>query len=166
MAIGTIDRPILRQWAAVSVALILTILCGLCRAGEPNRATGSDSKQEGHKPTLAPEPPDYGFAAASQNLLTPTIELAPPGPDRAARAEESLIRQLTFQRKISFHPEFSPELDRVVQRLPPRQSTLIRAGALYSQDDIPWLSQKDGTHEICVSGAPRGKDYYYVLARV
>jgi hypothetical protein len=165
MVIGTIDRPIIRQWVAFTTGLILTILCGLCRAEEPNHAAPPDSKPKAHAQTSESGPPDYGFAPASQNLLAPTIELATPGPDRAARAEAIFIRQMTFQRKISFHPELSPELDHIVEVLPPRQSTLIRAGALYSQDNVPWIKEKDGTHEICVSGEPHDKDYYYALAR-
>jgi hypothetical protein len=147
-------------------ATILTILCGLCRAAEPKREAPKDSRPDAHTQAVRVGLPDYGFAPASQNLLAPTIELAPPGPDRAARAEAIFDRQMTFQRKISFHPELSPELEKIVQVLPPRQSTLIRAGALYSQGDIPWLKQKDGTHEICVNGEPRDKDYYYALASV
>ncbi len=165
MAIGTIHRPIIRQWVAFIAGTILTILCGLCRAAESHRAVAAQSKPNAHAETVDFGPPDYGFAPASQNLFAPTIELAPPGPDRAARAAAVFIRQMDFQRKISFHPEMSPELDRVVELLPPRQSTLIRAGALYSEDDIPWLEQKDGSHEICVSGEPREKDFYYALTR-
>jgi hypothetical protein len=165
MAIGTIHRPILRQWVAFIAGTILTILGGWCRAEEVHHASPADSKPKGHAETVEFGPPDYGFAPASQNLLAPTIELVPPGPDRAGRAEAVFIRQMTFQRKISFHPELSPELDHIVDVLPPRQSTLIRAGALYSVDDVPWIKQKDGTHEICVKGEPRENDYYYALAR-
>jgi hypothetical protein len=165
MAIGTIDRPIFRHGAVFLTAIILTILCGLCRAAEPEGEAPKHPTPETRPQTIEFGPPDYGFAPASQNLLAPTIELVPPGPNRASRAEAVFIRQMTFQRKISFHPELSPELENIVQVLPPRQSTLIRAGALYTQDTVPWLKQKDGTREICVNGEPREKDYYYALAR-
>ncbi len=50
--------------------------------------------------------------------------------------------------------------------MPPRQSTLIRAAALYSRHDIPWGDLPDGTHQISVAGRPDGDHaYYYSLTR-
>src|SRR5208283_439357 len=73
-------------------------------------------------------------------------------------------RQLDFQRKISFHPKLAPALQDVVDLLPPRQSTMIRAAALYSKPAIPWRAEPDGTHQICVAGRPSDGDYLYTLA--
>ena len=104
-----------------------------------------------------------GFAPASQTLFAPIVELAPPGPARAARAIAIMDRQLAFQRKLSFHPALGPSLQKVVAELPPRNSTLIRAAALYSKPEVPWARKPDGTHQISVEGEPRGADYFYTL---
>jgi hypothetical protein len=165
MASGTIDhqlRPAHRSALAVAIAVlvIITTVTHFCWSEEKNPgAVTSPTAKEAKKPA------DYGFARADQNLFLPIILLAPPGPSRAARALAIFQRQLAFQRKISFHPELSPDLQQVLDLVPPRQSTLIRAVALYSQENIPWISLKDGTHEICVNGGPRTTDYYYALAR-
>ncbi len=42
---------------------------------------------------------------------------------------------------------------------------MIRAAALYSNSEIPWRDQPDGTHQICVAGQPDGADYLYTLVR-
>ncbi|MGA7871247.1 MAG: hypothetical protein WCA22_10140 [Candidatus Binatus sp.] len=110
-------------------------------------------------------PAGEGFAPDSQTLFAPIIYLAPPGPARASRAIAILDRQLDFQRKISFHPKLGPSLQDVVDQLPPRQSTMIRAAALYSKPEIPWHDQPDGTHEICVTGRPDDADYLYTLVK-
>ncbi|MGC2494577.1 MAG: hypothetical protein WA410_17180 [Candidatus Binatus sp.] len=47
--------------------------------------------------------------------------------------------------------------------MPPRQSTMIRAAALYSKAEIPWHDEPDGTHQICVAGRPDDSDYLYTL---
>ena len=104
-----------------------------------------------------------GFATDSETIFSPILELAPPGPERAARAIAIFDRQLVFQRAISFHPELDDALTRLVEKMPPRESTLIRASALYSQADIPWLELKDGAHQISVAGAPHLADYRYKL---
>jgi len=108
--------------------------------------------------------PTSGFAPDDQTLFAPIVDLAPPGPARASRALAILDRQLEFQRKISFHPKLDPALQKVVEILPPRQSTMIRAAALYSQPAIPWRDEPDGTHRICVAGQPSGGDYLYTLS--
>jgi hypothetical protein len=91
------------------------------------------------------------------------VQFAPPGPNRAARAIDAFSRQLAFQRKIAFHPQLSDDLQKVVDELPPRQSTLIRAAALYSRDDIAWSELPDRVRQISVSGQPKGTDYLYSL---
>jgi len=110
-------------------------------------------------------PASAGFAPDGRTLFAPIIYLEPPGPARASRAIAVLDRQLDFQRKISFHPRLAPALQEVLDELPPRQSTMIRAAALYSKPAIPWRDQPDGTHEICVAGRPADSDYLYTLAR-
>jgi hypothetical protein len=117
------------------------------------------------KPAPAPTASSASFAPDGRTLFAPIIYLAPPGPDRAARAIAILDRQLNFQRKISFHPKLSPQLQDVLNFLPPRQSTMIRAAALYSKTEIPWHDQPDGTHEILVAGKPDDTGYLYSLTQ-
>lgn len=111
----------------------------------------------------ARQAPPLGFAASDQTLFAPIVQLAPPGPARAARAVAIFDRQLVFQRKISFHPEIDAALAPVIDEMPPRQSTMIRAAALYARRSIPWDAQPDGTHQISVAGGPRAADYLYQL---
>jgi hypothetical protein len=102
-----------------------------------------------------------GFAPPSQILFAPILALVPAGPNRAARAIEVMDRAIALYRKIAFHPELGAELQAVVDRLPPRQSTLIRAPALYSSDTIPWSQRPPDQRYIAVSGRPRSTDYLY-----
>jgi hypothetical protein len=104
-----------------------------------------------------------GFSAAGQTIFAWVVQFAPPGPNRAARAIDAFSRQLAFQRKIAFHPQIGDELQKVVNEMPPRQSTLIRAAALYSRTDIAWNELPGGVHQISVSGQPKGGDYLYSL---
>jgi hypothetical protein len=106
-----------------------------------------------------------GFAPENRTVFAPIVELAPPGPGRASRAIAIMDRQLAFQRKLSFHPELGPSLQKVVEELPPRNSTLIRAAALYSKPEVPWSRKPDGTHQISVDGEPRGGDFFYTLSK-
>ena len=108
--------------------------------------------------------PTTGFASDDRTLFAPIVDLAPPGPARASRAIEILNRQLDFQRKISFHPTLAPALQDVLDLLPPRQSTMIRAAALYAKPSIPWRDEPDGTHQICVAGRPSDGEYLYALS--
>src|SRR5262249_14312167 len=55
-------------------------------------------------------------------------------------------------------------LQKVVDVMPPRQSTLIRAAALYPRSDIPWTGLPDGSHQISVTGRPFGDSYLYALS--
>jgi hypothetical protein len=115
------------------------------------------------KPPSAPTAANAGFAPDAQTLFAPIVCLAPPGPARASRAIAIFDRQLAFQRKLSFHPKIGPSLQKVIDQLPPRQSTIIRAAALYSKPEIPWHEEPDGTHQICVTGQPDNADYLYSL---
>ncbi|HUY26834.1 MAG TPA: hypothetical protein VMV27_05395 [Candidatus Binataceae bacterium] len=112
--------------------------------------------------TTAPAP---GFAPDGETIFAPILALAPPGPNRAARAIAIFDRQLAFQRAISFHPELDDALTRLVEKLPPRESTLIRASALYSEPDIPWQHLANGTHQVSVAGAPKASNFLYKLTQ-
>ncbi|HYK64473.1 MAG TPA: hypothetical protein VEY94_05980, partial [Patescibacteria group bacterium] len=114
-------------------------------------------------PTSSSKSAKPGFTPDSRTLFAPIVFLAPPGPERAKRAIAILDRQIAFQRRISFHPKLDPSLQHVVDLMPPRQSTMIRAAALYSNSEIPWSDRPDGTHEILVSGRPDDSDYLYAL---
>jgi hypothetical protein len=157
--------------SAARFALVFTIITTIPLAARAVQAAPAHASVATPAPPAAAATPtaaataEPGFAPAAQTLFAPVVMLAPPGPDRAARAIAILDRQLAFQRKISFHPVLGPSLEKVVDQLPPRQSTLIRAAALYSRDDIPWNRLKDGTHLIAVEGRPDGNDFRYSLAK-
>ncbi|WP_425159441.1 hypothetical protein [Candidatus Binatus sp.] len=136
-----------------SAAIIITICAIASYAASPP------------KPAPAPTTSNTGFAPDSRTLFAPILCLAPPGPARASRAIAIFDRQLAFQRKLSFHPKIGPSLQHVIDLLPPRQSTLIRAAALYSNSEVPWHDQADGTHQICVAGQPDSADYLYTLVQ-
>jgi hypothetical protein len=131
---------------------------------QQTRGSSSNLKYPSSNLKYSSRAPASGFAPEDQTLFAPVVELAPPGPARAARAIAIMDRQLAFQRKLSFHPTLGPSLQKVVDELPPRQSTLIRAAALYSKPEVPWSDKPDGTHQISVAGEPRGADYLYTLA--
>jgi hypothetical protein len=143
--------PLLTFSVAALGAIVITIGALASAAGPPK--------------TSPPQTTGVGFTPENRTLFAPVVELAPPGPARAARAIEIMDRQLAFQRKLSFHPEIGPSLQKVVDQLPPRQSTLIRAAALYSKPEVPWSNKPDGTHQISVDGEPRERDYFYNLAK-
>ena len=108
--------------------------------------------------------PPAGFAADDQTLFAPIVQLAPPGPARAARAVAIFDRQLVLQRKILFHPEIDAPLQKVIDQIPSGPSTAIRAATLYTSRTLPWNDQPDGTHQISVVGGPRTTTYLYQLA--
>jgi len=85
-----------------SAAIIITICAN---------ATGAAAAPA--KPAPASAASNSGFAPDSRTLFAPIVNLAPPGPARAARAIAILNRQLEFQRKISFHPKIGPSLQHV-----------------------------------------------------
>ncbi|MGD1028408.1 hypothetical protein [Candidatus Binatus soli] len=159
-------RPPLRAFrpaiaVAASIAVILITICPIATFAASG-ATAAPPRIS--TPAKFPRAPTSGFAPDGQTLFAPIVYLAPPGPARASRAIAILNRQLDFQRKISFHPKLAPALQEVVDLLPPRQSTMIRAAALYSKPAIPWRDEPDGTHQICVTGRPSDDDYLYTLS--
>ena len=105
-------------------------------------------------PTAVPA----GFAPAERTEFAPILKLAAPGPHRAERAMAALDHQLALQR-ASLHPEYSRALDHILDLVPPRNSTLIRAAAIYPRGDIPWTNI-DGAHELCAEGYPDGDKFY------
>jgi len=142
-------------------AAILITICPIATFAASGATAAPPRISTPAKPPLAPTP---GFAPDDRTLFAPIVYLAPPGPARASRAIAILNRQLDFQRKISFHPKLAPALQDVVDLLPPRQSTMIRAAALYSKPAIPWRDEPDGTHQICVAGRPIDAGYLYTLS--
>jgi hypothetical protein len=140
--------------ATSSAAIIITI-----------SAIASYAASSPPKSASAPTAANAGFAPDTRTLFAPIVFFAPPGPARAARAIAIFDRQLAFQRKLSFHPKIGPSLKQVIDQLPPRQSTMIRAAALYSKPEIPWHDKPDGTHQICVTGQPDDADYLYTLVQ-
>jgi hypothetical protein len=99
-----------------------------------------------------------GFAPPDRNELAPILELASPGAHRAERAMAALDRQLHLEHQ-ALHPEYSPALEHLFDQIPPRNSTLIRAAAIYPRSDIPWTNI-DGTHELYAEGYPSGEKFY------
>src|ERR1035437_598997 len=146
--------------AALTAAILITI-CPIATFAASGATAAPPRISTPANPPLAPTP---GFAPDNRTLFAPIVYLAPPGPARASRALAILNRQLDFQRKISFHPKLAPALQDVVDLLPPRQSTMIRAAALYSKPAIPWRDEPDGTHQICVAGRPIDAGYLYTLS--
>jgi len=131
---------------------------------------GTATSAAGQARAASPTVPDGSATArpagcvAEQSLFAPVVQLAPPGAARAARAVAIFDRQLEFQRRITFHPEIDAALEQVIDEMPPRQSTVIRAASLYARRSIPWSDQPDGTHQISVAGGPRAASYLYQLA--
>ncbi|HZY59474.1 MAG TPA: hypothetical protein VFE56_06910, partial [Candidatus Binataceae bacterium] len=103
-----------------------------------------------------------GFAPPGQNLLRPLLRLAPPGqPDRALAVYGKI---LDLQRKVIVHPALSPELQTLASKLPPQETLVIEAPALYSSADIPWQTRPPNIHYMTVAGHPGGVDYSYSLS--
>lgn len=69
----------------------------------------------------------------------------------------ALDRQILFEHQV-LNPEYSPALDDLLDKIPARNSTLIRAASEYSRTDIPWL-EIDGAHELCAEGRPSGANF-------
>ena len=74
---------------------------------------------------------------------------------------QSFDRFLDLQQKISFHPELDPELEKSIEKLPPRGATLIRAASLYGDSSIPWSVKPPDIHYLSVAGRPAGANFLY-----
>jgi hypothetical protein len=105
-----------------------------------------------------------GFVRRQRTLFAPVVAFAPPGPHRAARALAATDRASSFLRRVLFHPKLDPALDHLMARMPPRESTLIRAAALYADSSIPWSREADATHQIAVDGQNHGSAFVFSMA--
>jgi len=106
-----------------------------------------------------------GFAPADDSVFSTCLAFAPPGPGRATRGIGACDRQLAFQERIWLHPEFTPQVRKMLDKLPPRQATVIRAASLYSRNDIPWNELPDNARGISVIGQPEARGYLYDLTK-
>jgi hypothetical protein len=104
-----------------------------------------------------------GFAPVNESIFFAILALANPGPGRAARALAIADRQLDFQRELWLDREFSPGVRDILEQLPPRQRTLLRAASLYNRDDIRWDELPNRTRQISVAGAGDRGDYLFEL---
>jgi hypothetical protein len=145
--IPLLSTAILRCASVACVTLLVLAGTGLARAETP--AT---------HPVPAP-----GFSAPGESIFNTVLALAPPGPSRAQRSLAIADRQLDFQGKIWLHPEFSPQVRKLLDQLPPRQATVIRAASLYSHKDIAWTELPEKAHQVSVIGQPAQEGYLYEL---
>ena len=140
---------ILRCASAACVTLF--VLASTAIAGAQTRAS---------QPAPAP-----GFSSHGESIFATVLALGSPGPSRAQRSLAIADRQLGFQEKIWLRPEFSPPVRKLLDQLPPRQATLIRAASLYSRKDIAWTELPEKAHQVSVSGRPAQRSYLYELTR-
>src|SRR5215472_3779777 len=108
--------------------------------------------------------PAPGFSSQAETIFDTVLALAAPGPFRAQRSLAIADRQLDFQGKIWLHPEFSPPVRKLLDQLPPRQATIIRAASLYSRKDIAWTELPEKAHQVSVIGHPEQESYLYELS--
>lgn len=148
------------RFKPLSLPALLVLALVLCpiRAGAQTARTEVAPASPVAASAIAP-----GFAPPQRTLFAPILRLAPPGPRRAERAMVLLDRQIEFQFK-ALRPEFSPPLEALTDKIPARQSTMIRAASYYSRTDIPWRKLSDGTREVCVEGYPSGANLYLTTA--
>ncbi|HYA36500.1 MAG TPA: hypothetical protein VEF03_12820 [Candidatus Binataceae bacterium] len=106
-----------------------------------------------------------GFAPDGLTLFAPALEVVSPGPNRAKRALAVLDRQFAVQPLISFHPAYSDDLNALLEVLPARDSTLIRALSYYNDEAVPWRRLSDGSHAVFVKGSPRTNDFFYATSQ-
>jgi len=135
---------------------VIAIVVGFLAFGQPVGAMGGDDSS--HSRGSITTSVTSGFAPPARTSFAPLLELVSPGPRRAERAMAVLDRQLIFQRQ-ALHPEYSPALEHLFDKIPPRNSTLIRAASVYSRADIPW-TEANGTHQVCAEGFPSGENFY------
>ena len=146
--IPRLSAAILR-WVSVACATLWVLAGTSITCAEPPAT----------QPVSAP-----GFSSPAESIFNTVLALAPPGPSRAQRSLAIADRQLDFQKKIWLHPEFSPPVRKLLDQLPPRQATLIRAASLYSRKDIAWTELPGKAHQVSVIGQPQQQSYLYELA--
>jgi hypothetical protein len=105
-----------------------------------------------------------GFAPPRQNLFHPLLSLGPPGSPQAALDTFATI--MNFERKLVLHPAVSPELQTLIDKLPPPETIIIEVPALYSDPAIPWQTAPPKVHYLSISGRPDGTDYVYGLTHM
>jgi len=105
-----------------------------------------------------------GFAPDGVTLFAPALEIVSPGPNRAKRALAALDKQFAVQPLISFHPIYSDDLNALLEVLPARDSTLIRALSYYNDENVPWSRLPDGSRGVFVKGSPRVEDFFYATS--
>jgi hypothetical protein len=127
--------------------------CPISTSAADGSATPSRASSSQHPASIS-----TGFASPARTCFAPILDLASPGPERAQRAMAALDRQIDFERVV-LHPKYSPALETLFEKIPPRNSTLIRAASMYSREDIPW-NEINGTHELCAEGYPRDGEFY------
>jgi hypothetical protein len=109
---------------------------------------------------FAPNP--QGFAPPQLNLLSPLLSLAPPGQAGLALRTFETIHQL--DRRLILHPDFSPALQMVINRLPAPELIPIEMPGLATSTTIPWQGDLSGKRYLAVEGRPEGDKYIYDLA--
>src|SRR5438552_997267 len=116
---------VLLAWTLVAVQA-QTLPLAVSATGKP-----PPSPYYNHSAQFSRAPADCRqLIAVPGSLFDAVLALAPPGPDRARRAVESLNRSIPFFRGILFRPKFDSALEQVTDRMPPRETTLIKAPAL------------------------------------
>jgi hypothetical protein len=149
-----VSCPMTQRWNLAVAAALFVVLAVLGTALAAPAASSA--------PPPAPGLP-VGFAPGSESVFSTCLAFAPPGPGRAARGMAICDRQLAFQKKIWLHPEFTPKVRKMLDQLPPRQATVIRAASLYSRNDIAWNDLSNGVRGVSVSGQPEAETYLYDL---
>ncbi len=105
----------------------------------------------------------HGFAPLTQNLFHPLLSLAPGQPERALAAYEDFF---ALERRMVVHPKLSPELQGLIDRLPPPEMLPIEADALYTSAAIPWQTGPPEVHYLTIAGHPINADFVYSLTHV
>ena len=116
-----------------------------------------------HARGAADSPDIQGFAPPGQNLFHPLLRLGPPGHPQAALDTFETI--MNFERKLILHPALSPELQALIDKLPPTETIMIEVPAFYADATIPWQTRPPDMHYLAVTGRPDGADYVYGLSR-
>jgi hypothetical protein len=103
-----------------------------------------------------------GFAPPGQHLLAPLLRLAPAG--HASEAMQIFDRIHQLDRKLILHPALSPQLQALLDKLPPPEVISIEMPSLYNDADISWRSTGAGSRYLPFDAKPSGADYVYGLA--
>jgi hypothetical protein len=162
------DKDTIQLVNAPSIRILAAFICfiALSYAVAPAAIAGPNDlpAQAIISPQINPVAPiPAGFAPRDRTEFAPILQLVGPGPQRAERAMAVMDRQLFFQR-LTLHPEFSDSLQQLFDKIPPRNSTLIRAATEYSRTDVTWNVQPGGIHQLCVEGFPKDLTFFVTLS--